>query len=148
MPPLKSHVEFRSDAFPPVAGEDEQVNPGRWGKSLAEYLRKELTAGGLTGGEPYAEDWGWGIPIDNADYPLWVGCGNYEEYSDGFLCFIEPSKPFVRRLFRKIETSSRVAQVASALEASLRAHPGVRDLRWWEGVEGASNNRLERQRHE
>jgi hypothetical protein len=128
---MRTHVEFRSGAFPPQAGEDEQVNPGRWGKALADYVRAELTARGFPGGAPYAEDWGWAVPLENADFPLWVGCGNYEEHPDGFLCFVEPSKPTVRRLFRKVDTTARVEQVASALDAALRAHHDVRDLRWW-----------------
>jgi hypothetical protein len=128
---MRTHVEFRSGAFPPQAGEDEQVNPGRWDKALADYVRAELTARGFPGGAPYAEDWGWAVPLENADFPLWVGCGNYEEHPDGFLCFVEPSKPTVRRLFRKVDTTARVEQVASALDAALRAHHDVRDLRWW-----------------
>jgi hypothetical protein len=127
---LRTHLEFRSNSFPAETGEDEQVNPGRWGKALARYLRSEFNSRNLQGGEPYAEDWGWAVPLDNDLYPLWVGCGNYEEYADGFLCFIEPSKPSMRKLLRKIDTSQRVAEVAAALEAALRAHSGVRDLRW------------------
>jgi len=128
---VRTHVEFRSDAFPAQPGEDEQINPGRWGKVLAEYLRSALTQRGLPGGEPFAEDWGWCIPLENEKFPLWVGCGNYEDYPDGFLCFIEPSKPVVRKLFSKIDTTRRVEQVASALESALLAHGGVRELRWW-----------------
>jgi hypothetical protein len=128
---LRTHLEFRSNAFPAEPGEEEQVNPGRWGRALADYLRSELNSRNLPGGEPYAEDWGWAVPIDNEQFPLWVGCGNYEEYDDGFLCFIEPRKPTIRRLFRKIHTAQRVAELASALESALRAHPGVRELRWW-----------------
>lgn len=40
---------------------------------------------------------------------------NDEEHVDGYLCFIEPRKPVIRRLFRKIETSARVEEVAVAL---------------------------------
>ena len=135
---MRTHVEFRSDAFPAQPGEEEQINPGRWGKSLAEYLCTQLTGRGFPGGEPYAEDWGWAVPLDNTEFSLWVGCGNYEEYPDGFLCFIEPGKPFVRRLFRRIDTTSRVEAVASALEAALRSHPAIRDMRWWSNAEAGA----------
>jgi len=128
---MRTHVEFRSDALPAEPGEEEAINPGRWGAALARYLAAQLSAHGLAAGEPYAEDWGYGISLANADFPLWVGCGNYEEYPDGFLCFIEPRVPTIRKLFRKIDTSSRVGAVADALDAALRAHPRIRDLRWW-----------------
>ena len=128
---MRTHFEFRSSAFPAQPGEEEQINPGRWGKSLADFLRAELTARGLGGGEPYAEDWGWAVPIENPEYPLWVGCGNLDEEQDGFLCFIEPSKPTLRKLFRKIDVQDRVEVVAAALETALLARPDVKGLRWW-----------------
>jgi hypothetical protein len=128
---MRTHVEFRSDAFAAEPGEDRQVNPGRWGKALARYLRAELTQRGLPGGEPYAEDWGWAIPIDNEKFALWVGCGNLDAHPDGYLCFIEPGKPTVRKLFAKIDATQRVEEVAIALEAALLAHGRVRELRWW-----------------
>jgi hypothetical protein len=34
---MKTQVEFRSSKFPPYGGEQEQINPGLWGKRLAEY---------------------------------------------------------------------------------------------------------------
>ena len=71
------------------------------------------------------------MPIANPEFPLWVGCGNYEEYPDGFLCFIEPRTPSVRRLFRKIDTTATVARVAAALDQALRSHADVHDVRWW-----------------
>jgi hypothetical protein len=89
---MRTHVEFRSAAFPARSGEEAEINPG---------------------------------------FPLWVGCGNYEEYADGFLCFIELRTPVVRKLFRTIDTSARVEEVATALDGILRSHPGVRDVRWW-----------------
>jgi hypothetical protein len=133
---VRTHLEFHSNAFPALPGEEEQINPGRWGKRLADFLRVQLNARGLTGGEPYAEDWGWAVPIDNPEYPLWIGCGNQDGEEDGFLCFVEPSKPYVRKFFRKIDVRARVGQVAFALEQALAAHPETRGLTWW--AEGGS----------
>lgn len=148
---MKTHLEFRSEAFPAQPGEEEQVNPGHWGRLLADYLSAELRARGFAGRGPFAEDWGWLIPLENDAFALWIGCGNIErgadfgvegdpDPADQFLCFIEPSKPFVRKLFRKIDTTARVSELAAALEAALRAHPGVRQLRWWTEEETASRS--------
>jgi hypothetical protein len=83
----------------------------------------------------YAEDWGWCIDLQNEVFPLWIGCGNYEEFDDGFLCFIEPSRPFVRRWLTKISTTATVERLANALESALASHGKVRDLRWRDGAE-------------
>jgi hypothetical protein len=132
---VRTHLEFRSSAFPAQPGEEERINAGRWGQLLAEYLRAELTKRGLPGGAPFTEDWGWCVPLENEAFSLWLGCGNYEEYPDGFLCFIEPRKPYVRKLFSKIDTTVRVEEVAAALESALRGHSDVRELRWWTDAE-------------
>lgn len=133
---MQTHVEFRSDRFPPVAGEEDEVNPGRYSKRLAEFIRRGLAERGFDVAEPFAEDWGWCVPIRNDRFPLWVGCGNYEEYPDGFLCFIEPRKPVIRRWFRKIDTAERVSAVRAALDDLLQTD-GIRDVKWWDDT---SNN--------
>jgi hypothetical protein len=132
---MRTHVEFRSSKFPPYEGEDEQVNPGRYGKRLAEHLKSELTKRGIATGEFFAEDWGWGIRLPGRDFKMWLGCGNYEEYADGFLCFIEPSQPFVYRWLKKIDTHAAVEQVAEALDHILRSDPDVRNIAWWTDAE-------------
>ena len=129
---MRTHVEFRSGKFPPVPGEDVEVNPGLWGKRLAEYLRAELTARKVAVGEIYAEDWGWAVPIPHDAFPMWIGCGHYEEYPDGFLVFIEPSKPSIRRgFFKKIDTTADIERIAEVLDGILKADPEIRDVRWW-----------------
>ena len=84
--------------------------------------------------EPYAEDWGWEIPIHNPEFKMFIGCGNQQDPSGNhFLCFIEPSKKEIRKgFFRKIDTQSSIQRVADALDQILTSHPDVHDLRWWE----------------
>jgi hypothetical protein len=128
---MNTHVEFKSDQFPPYEGEDEAVNPGRYGKRLAEYIVNGLRSEGVSVEEPVSEDWGWVVTVENATFPLWIGCGNYEEYEDGFLCFIEPSKPMIRRFFKRIDTTETISALRDALDHVLRANPAIRDIRWW-----------------
>ena len=89
---MKTQVEFRSNKFPPYDGEQQKINPGLWGKRLAEYLQHRLRAHGFKPGEIYSEDWGWAIPIKNDSFALWIGCGHQYGDDETFLCFIEPSK--------------------------------------------------------
>ena len=83
--------------------------------------------------DPVAEDWGWVVPIENDGFSLWVGCGNYEEYpDDGFLCFIEPHRPRIRRwILWTVDTSASVTKLQEAIDQLLSANPTVRDKKWW-----------------
>ncbi len=62
---MKTQVEFRSRKFPPYEGEEEQINPGLWGKRLAEYLVQKLSERGIKTEKIVAEDWGYYIPVQN-----------------------------------------------------------------------------------
>lgn len=128
---MKTRVEFKSTLFPAYPEEDRVVNPGQYGKRLAEWIKAGLLAHGIEALEIYHEDWGWAVPIRNPDFPLWIGCGNSEEYEDGFLCFIEPRTPTVRRFFSKFETAPAVSRVAEALDQLLTSEPEIHDIRWW-----------------
>src|SRR5579863_8702425 len=127
--PMRSHVEFRSDKFPAYPGEEEKVNPGIWGQRLAEYLYDKLGEQGLSVDDIHSEDWGWVVRLCDMPFSTWVGCGNYQEYPNGFLCFIEPSKPTIWRFpFKKIDTTAYVARIADALDKILTSDPDIRDV--------------------
>jgi hypothetical protein len=126
-----THVEFRSDKFPAYEGEPDRINPNLWGKRLAEFLREKLLAEGFRTEEPVAEDWGWRIDVVNDRFKLWIGCGHYQEYPDGYLCFIEPHSARIRSLFRVVDTQERVASLQKALDRILCEADSIREKRWW-----------------
>jgi hypothetical protein len=70
------------------------------------------------------------IPIKNDAFPLRIGCENYDERPDGFLCFIEPPTPVICRFFKKIDTRARVETLQLTMDKILSGHSGVRDKRW------------------
>jgi hypothetical protein len=129
---MKTHVEFRSEKFPAYPGEEDDVNPDLWGKRLAEYLQQKLKEQGLETENIFAEDWGWTVAIRHEAFPLWIGCGRYQEYPDGYLVFIEPSKPTIRKgLLKKIDTTADVEKVATAINRILKSDSDIHDIRWW-----------------
>jgi len=129
---MKTHVEFKSDSFPAYDGEDKLINPGRWGKRLAEFIAAGLPSRGFTPKAPLAEeDWGWVLAVENEAFPLWIGIGNYEEHPNGFLCFIEPPEPAIRRfLFKKIDTRERIEALQRAMDDILTGEK-ISDKRWY-----------------
>ena len=128
---MKTRVEFISTAFPAQPGEDRVINPGLFGQRLAEFLRSQLPIHGYVVKSLDPEDWGWRVDLEHREFSLWIGCGNYQEFEHGFLCFIEPSKPVIRKLFSTVDTTATVDRLAAALETILLKSGKVSKLRWW-----------------
>lgn len=129
---MKTQVEFRSSKFPPYEGEEEQINPGLWGKRLAEYLVQKLAERGIETERMVAEDWGWYVPVRNEGFRLALCCGHQSGDDDEFLCFTEPSTPIVKKLFRKIDATPHLTRLTEALQQILASDPEIRDVVWTE----------------
>jgi trehalose-6-phosphatase len=129
---MKTQVEFRSSKFPPYEGEEEQVNPGLWGKRLAEYLVKKLAEKGIATEEIIAEDWGWYVPIRNEGFRLALCCGHQKGDEDEFLCFTHPSRPIVKKFFEKIDMTAELTRLTVALQQILAFDPEIREAVWTE----------------
>ncbi len=129
---MKTQVQFRSDKFPPFENEEDEINPGLWGRRLAEYLVSNLKEKGIPMEEPIAEDWGYYIPIENKGFRLAICCGHQNGDGDEFLSFTEPSTPTVRKLFKKIDVSSQLKKITEAMNNILSSDPEIRELEWTE----------------
>ncbi|RKS91250.1 hypothetical protein DFR51_0809 [Sphingosinicella microcystinivorans] len=124
---MRSHIEFRSSEL--LGAHDDGGAPQ--GQEVAKLLRSGLPERGFHVEGMSSEDWGWRVKISHPAFPLWIGCGFYPELEDGMLCFIEPSKPYVRRWLKRVSTTEVVELLASALESTLRKSGKAQDLRWW-----------------
>ncbi|MEP4077939.1 hypothetical protein [Haloferula sp.] len=129
---MKTQVEFRSSKFPPYDGEEDEINPGLWGKRLTEYLARELAKHGIETDEMAVEDWGCYLPIRNDGYRLALCCGHQDGDDDQFLVFTEPSTPRVKKLFRTIDATFQLNRVLDALRTTLKADSEIRDVVWLE----------------
>ena len=129
---MKTQVEFRSSKFPPYDGEEEEINPGLWGKRLTEYLAKELAGHGIETEEMAIEDWGCYLPIRNDGFRLALCCGHQDGDDDQFLVFTEPSKPKVKKLFRTIDATPQLNRLLSAVKTILESDPEIREITWTE----------------
>ena len=127
---MKTQVEFRSNKFPPYPGEEELINPGLWGKRLAEYLVQKLAERGIQTEGMIAEDWGWYVPVKNEGFKLAICCGHQNGDDDEFLCFTEPSSPTVKKLFKKIDATEQLTHLTEALQQILASDPEIKNLVW------------------
>jgi len=130
---MKTQVEFRSSKFPPYEGEEEQINPGLWGKRLAEYWVARLAEHGIQTDGMIAEDWGWYISIPNEGFRLALCCGHQDGDADEFLCFTEPARPIVKKFFSKnIDATAQLTRLTEAMQRILSADPEIREVVWTE----------------
>ncbi|MBA4080455.1 MAG: hypothetical protein C0496_04270 [Erythrobacter sp.] len=128
---MRTHLEFRSTELL-----DDHDNPDLpQGKKVAELLCNMLPSAGFEVEDLISEDWGWCVKLHHDAFPMWIGCGFYPEYENGLLCFIEPSKPYVRRWLKRIPTEQPVERLATAVESILRETERVHALRWWTEAE-------------
>jgi len=129
---MRTHLQFKSLAFPIVPGEDDEVNPEIYGLRLAEFVTAELDKQGFVA-EHIAEDWGRCVLIGDAPFESFVGCSSLDE--NEWLIQICPHKPFVRKWFKKIDTTDWVERLATLVETALVERGGATDLRWWSDKE-------------
>jgi len=129
---MKTQVTFRSNKFPPYDGEQEQINPGLWGRRLAEFFVEQLKETEFETETIIPEDWGWYVPIRNDGFRLGICCGHQNGEDDEFLCFTEPDKPIIRKLFRKIDVTQQLTRLTDVMDRILRADPEIRCVEWSE----------------
>jgi hypothetical protein len=129
---VKTQVEFRSTKFPPYEGEEEQINPGLWGKRLAEYLVQKLSERGIKTEEIIAEDWGYYIPVQSEGFRLAICCGHQNGDDDEFLCFTDPGTPIVKKFFKKIDATAQLSRLTEAMQQILASDPEIREVEWTE----------------
>ena len=72
-------LSFESSAFPVAKGEDEETNPGIFGRSLAEWISSQLTQRGIATAGVIAEDFAWCVSVPTPPYKLYVACASADE---------------------------------------------------------------------
>jgi hypothetical protein len=129
---------FTSSKFEIEPGEDEEINPGIYGRQLARWLKERMEEQGYRVDDIINEDWGRCLLCSRDPFMLWVGCANVAddetaESGDGppvkenviWHCFAMAEVFFWRRLFRRIETGPAVSKLHMDLGEILRADPEV-----------------------
>ncbi|BDU21690.1 hypothetical protein DYGSA30_31470 [Dyella sp. GSA-30] len=82
-------IWIKTDFFDIEPGEDEATNPGRFGKSMANWLAWKFSEGEVfQGAKVLGEDWGWCVMLQRKPFPLWVGCGNRFDTTDEWGAFV------------------------------------------------------------
>jgi len=131
---MDTHYIFYSDSFSPTQGEldeehDDYINPGIFAKELADFLEEKLLEHGYNVIFRCPEDWGHWLELEHeGGYTLAVGCANTGEVEEGAAqhrVFLSPDKPFVKKLFRRIDVSSDIERLSGTIKSILAAENRV-----------------------
>lgn len=123
-------VTFTSDFFKPIAGEEEQTNPGRYGKALAQWLAAQLKARGVSVEGVIPEDFGWVVMVSRKPFMLWLGCGNTDGSTTEWNIFPVAEVSTIQRLFKLIDPSSEIEELRIHLVELVSTIPGVANVVW------------------
>ncbi|MBA8890007.1 hypothetical protein FHW12_004254 [Dokdonella fugitiva] len=105
--------------------EDQQTNPGRFGRAFAYWLAEQFQARGETVQEVLPEDWGWCVMLTRKPYMLWVGCANRSGSIDEWGAFVAAEPGFLQRLFSWHDTRLTVDRIDQILHEIMQQIPGA-----------------------
>jgi hypothetical protein len=116
---------FKSTSLEIEPGEDEDINPGIYGRQLAAWLKARLEDHGYPV-EVIEEDWGRCLMCARKPFMLWVGCGAMTGATKEDVvwhCFVVAEPGLLSRFFMKTEAAGAVAKLDYTLGEILRAEP-------------------------
>jgi hypothetical protein len=121
---------FESNAFAAAPGEDEQTNPGIFGRALAEWVGDRLRELGLPAEPVIAEDFGWCVPVRLTPHALYVACASEEEMPGSWRwqLFVFAEGGLLQRLLGKDTRREAVDRVFAAVRQALESSPDIRNL--------------------
>jgi hypothetical protein len=123
---------FKSSLFEIEPGEDDEINPGIYGRQLAAWLRKKLDERGFPVEDILNEDWGRCLMCQRSPFSLWVGVGSVTESETAakddvvWHCFAVTEGGLRMRMFgKKNEIEATRAKLDATLQSILRSEPAI-----------------------
>ncbi|MBB3953458.1 hypothetical protein [Novosphingobium sediminicola] len=137
---MRHTLTFFSDAFPMIPdptpeGEEpwediDEVNPGLFGRRLADFVVRGLCAAGIAADEPGVEDYGWWVNLPGWGHRSFLVCtGGWGEPGQFHITFY-PAKPKVWCWWRFVDARPCNEQMTQAVEKLMRESGLVRDMTW------------------
>lgn len=121
-------IIIKSSLFPSYPNEEDDINPGRFGKKLAEFVKQNLEKDGIQVADIYPTDYAYELRLDQFKFSVFVIIGNIDGETDQFICAVEPNKEFVRKLFKKIPTKDTLTPIYNSILKSFQDHPEIKLL--------------------
>ena len=123
-------VTFTADFFEPIAGEEEETNPGRYGKALAQWLAERLKERGVSVEGVIPEDFGWVVMVSRKPFLLWLGCGNTDGSTTEWSVFPVAEITALQRIFKRTDPAPEIEKLKAHLSVLVPSIPGVTNVVW------------------
>lgn len=127
---MSAQVTFETEFFKPEPGEDENTNPGRYGRSLAHWLKDQLVGRGVSVEEIIPEDFGWVVMVSRKPFLLWLGCGNTDGSTTEWSIFPQAELSLTQRVFSRPDTAAAVRELWAHVQVLVPTIPGSRNVTW------------------
>jgi len=125
-----SQVTFTTDFFKPIAGEEEETNPGRYGKALAQWLAEQLKERDVSVEGVIPEDFGWVVMVSRKPFLLWLGCGNTDGSTTEWSVFPVAEMSALQRIFKRVDPAPEIEKLKVHLSVLVPSIPGVTNVVW------------------
>jgi hypothetical protein len=124
------HVTFTSNAFPVEPVEDQETNPGIYGRALATWVAQKLRDRGIPVVDVLAEDFGRVVIVRRKPYRLWVGCASIDHSRTEWQMFLALELGLFGRLLHRSEGQAELDRLREHFRAIVAEIPGVTDVKW------------------
>jgi hypothetical protein len=124
------HVVFSSRHFAIEPGEDEETNPGIYGKALATWVAAKLKQRGVAVERIVAEDFGRCVMVRSKPFMLWIGCASLDGDAARWQMFVTLEQGLIARLFGRSEAQTELDRLREHFRAIVQDIPEATDIEW------------------
>jgi hypothetical protein len=128
-------IHVRSSRFAIEAGEDEETNPGIYGRALAQWLATQLPTFGWRVKSCIAEDFGRVVEVEDSRFRAFVACASGHDGADSWQAFTFVEGGGFSGMFAKSKKQHLADRLLGDVERALRNDTSTSDLR----LEGAND---------
>lgn len=125
---METELYIKSELFPSYPGEEDDINPGRFGKRLAEFTKSLLIEESIDVSDLYSTDYSYELRLDQFKFSVYISTGNIDGEKNEFLISISPKEEFKRKLFKKISTKETINKIYSILKQGIIDNPKIEIL--------------------
>jgi len=122
---METEIYIKSELFPPYPREEDDINPGRFGKRLAEFTKSLLSAKNIDVADLYPTDYSYELRLDQFKFNVFISIGNIDDKKNEFLISISPKKEFKRKLFKKIPTKETIEKIYDTIKKGIKDNPNI-----------------------